>query len=177
MTHPPKNSRPRSLAYRLNLLLRQTRHSNPGVSAIPCRPSLMKATSSSTKWHQPRIPHFRNAGPCFADLVIQKHQIHRFREHLGDVIANEFLWDFRGFVKMKCSDSLAYVRAYSEELALRSSEEVISCRPVLLFARVPGLGPQPLGQGECGLPDSVVWCQQCTDYFCAPCFLQSALAA
>lgn len=55
--------------------------------------------------------------------------IKKFREHLGDVIANEFLWDFRGFVKMKCS--------------------------------------------ECGLPDSVVWCQQCTDYFCAPCFLQS----
>ncbi|CAE7679253.1 cdsA, partial [Symbiodinium pilosum] len=42
--------------------------------------------------------------------------IKKFREHLGDVIANEFLWDFRGFVKMKCS--------------------------------------------ECGLPDSVVWCQQ-----------------
>ncbi|CAK9011879.1 unnamed protein product [Durusdinium trenchii] len=55
--------------------------------------------------------------------------VKKFREHLGDVIANEFLWDFRGFVKMKCS--------------------------------------------ECGLPDSVVWCQQCTDYFCAPCFLQS----
>ncbi|CAJ1460346.1 unnamed protein product [Effrenium voratum] len=55
--------------------------------------------------------------------------IKKFREHLGDVIANEFLWDFRGFVKMKCS--------------------------------------------ECGLPDSVVWCQQCTDYFCASCFLTS----
>lgn len=55
--------------------------------------------------------------------------VKKFREHLSDVIANEFLWDFRGFVKMKCS--------------------------------------------ECGLPDSVVWCQQCTDYFCAPCFLQS----
>eukprot|EP00931_Biecheleriopsis_adriatica_P055456 TRINITY_DN32794_c0_g1_i1.p1 TRINITY_DN32794_c0_g1~~TRINITY_DN32794_c0_g1_i1.p1 ORF type:complete len:1805 (-),score=474.53 TRINITY_DN32794_c0_g1_i1:82-5496(-) len=55
--------------------------------------------------------------------------IRRFREHLSDVCANEFLWDFRGFVKMKCS--------------------------------------------ECGLPDSVVWCQQCTDYYCAPCFLNS----
>ena len=31
-------------------------------------------------------------------------------------------------------------------------------------------------RGECGLPDSVVWCQQCTDYFCAPCFLLSLLA-
>lgn len=55
--------------------------------------------------------------------------IKKFREHLSDIQANEFLWEFRGFVKMKCS--------------------------------------------ECGLPDSVVWCQQCTDYFCANCFLQT----
>mmetsp|Transcript_30389 Transcript_30389/g.48690 ORF Transcript_30389/g.48690 Transcript_30389/m.48690 type:complete len:1768 (-) Transcript_30389:337-5640(-) len=55
--------------------------------------------------------------------------VKKFREHLSDVAANQFLWDFRGFVKMKCS--------------------------------------------ECGIPDSVVWCQQCTDYYCAPCFLQS----
>ncbi len=49
-----------------------------------------------------------------------------FREHLSDCIANDFLWDFRGFVKIKCS--------------------------------------------ECGIPDSIVWCQQCTDYFCINCF-------
>mmetsp|Transcript_35478 Transcript_35478/g.93630 ORF Transcript_35478/g.93630 Transcript_35478/m.93630 type:complete len:1833 (-) Transcript_35478:32-5530(-) len=53
--------------------------------------------------------------------------IRRFREHLDDCKSNEFLWDYRGFVKMKCS--------------------------------------------ECGLPDSVIWCHQCTDYFCAPCYL------
>eukprot|EP00927_Polykrikos_kofoidii_P034373 TRINITY_DN29173_c0_g1_i1.p1 TRINITY_DN29173_c0_g1~~TRINITY_DN29173_c0_g1_i1.p1 ORF type:complete len:1809 (-),score=307.62 TRINITY_DN29173_c0_g1_i1:171-5597(-) len=52
--------------------------------------------------------------------------IRRFREHLEDTCQNEFLWDYRQFVKMKCS--------------------------------------------ECGLPDSVIWCQQCTDYFCAACF-------
>lgn len=46
----------------------------------------------------------------------------QFREHLSDCIANDFLWDFRGFVKIKCS--------------------------------------------ECGIPDSIVWCQQCTDYYC-----------
>jgi len=55
--------------------------------------------------------------------------IKRFREHLDDCKQNDFLWEYRGFVKMKCS--------------------------------------------ECGIPDSVLWCQQCTDYFCAPCFLQS----
>ena len=55
--------------------------------------------------------------------------IRRFREHLDDCMANEFLWDYRGFVKMKCA--------------------------------------------ECGLPDSVIWCHQCTDYFCAQCFLQT----
>eukprot|EP00930_Biecheleria_cincta_P025551 TRINITY_DN1817_c0_g2_i1.p1 TRINITY_DN1817_c0_g2~~TRINITY_DN1817_c0_g2_i1.p1 ORF type:complete len:1803 (+),score=330.13 TRINITY_DN1817_c0_g2_i1:138-5546(+) len=55
--------------------------------------------------------------------------IKKFREHLGDVIQNEYLWDFRGFVKMKCS--------------------------------------------ECGIPDSVVWCSQCTDYYCGACFLGS----
>jgi len=26
---------------------------------------------------------------------------------------------------------------------------------------------------ECGLPDSIVWCMQCTDYFCAACFFQT----
>lgn len=26
---------------------------------------------------------------------------------------------------------------------------------------------------ECGLPDSIVWCMQCTDYFCAPCFFEA----
>lgn len=55
--------------------------------------------------------------------------IRKFREHLGDIMSNEFLWDFRNFVKIKCS--------------------------------------------ECGIPDSVVWCQQCTDYWCASCFLNS----
>lgn len=55
--------------------------------------------------------------------------IKKFREHLRDVMSNEFLWDFRNFVKIKCS--------------------------------------------ECGIPDSVVWCQQCTDYYCAACFLNS----
>jgi hypothetical protein len=55
--------------------------------------------------------------------------IRRFREHLDDCSQNEFLWDYRGFVKMKCA--------------------------------------------ECGIPDSVIWCQQCTDYFCAACFLQT----
>lgn len=54
--------------------------------------------------------------------------IKRFREHLDDIMQNEFLWDYRGFVQMKCS--------------------------------------------ECGIPDSKVWCMQCTDYFCANCFLQ-----
>merc|ERR1719210_3022859 len=54
--------------------------------------------------------------------------IKKFREHLDDTKENEFLWDYRGFVKMKCS--------------------------------------------ECGIPDSVIWCQQCTDYFCATCYLQ-----
>lgn len=53
--------------------------------------------------------------------------IRKYREHLEDCKSNEFLWDYRGFVKMKCS--------------------------------------------ECGLPDSVIWCHQCTDYFCAPCYL------
>ena len=52
----------------------------------------------------------------------------QFREHLADQMANDFLWCYRGFVKIKCS--------------------------------------------ECGIPDSVVWCQQCTDYFCLPCFLK-----
>jgi hypothetical protein len=55
--------------------------------------------------------------------------IKEFRKHLDDCMKNEFLWDYRGFVKMKCS--------------------------------------------ECGIPDSVIWCQQCTDYFCPACFLQS----
>jgi hypothetical protein len=55
--------------------------------------------------------------------------VKRFRDHLSDSMQNEFLWDYRGFVKMKCS--------------------------------------------ECGIPDSVVWCQQCTDYFCASCFLST----
>jgi len=54
--------------------------------------------------------------------------ISMFREHLSDCMYNDFLWDYRGFVKMKCS--------------------------------------------ECGIPDSVVWCQQCTDYFCMGCFLK-----
>mmetsp|Transcript_33036 Transcript_33036/g.77241 ORF Transcript_33036/g.77241 Transcript_33036/m.77241 type:complete len:1793 (+) Transcript_33036:44-5422(+) len=53
--------------------------------------------------------------------------IKKFREHLNDWIQNEFLWDYRGFVKMKCS--------------------------------------------QCGIPDAVVWCPQCTDYYCAMCFL------
>lgn len=56
--------------------------------------------------------------------------IKRFREHLADVIQNEeLMWEFRGFVKMRCS--------------------------------------------ECGVPDSVVWCMQCADYFCASCFLHT----
>lgn len=54
--------------------------------------------------------------------------IRKFREHLDDCKSNEFLWDYRGFVRMKCS--------------------------------------------ECGLPDSVIWCHQCTDNFCAPCYLK-----
>eukprot|EP00928_Gymnodinium_smaydae_P070344 TRINITY_DN54196_c0_g1_i1.p1 TRINITY_DN54196_c0_g1~~TRINITY_DN54196_c0_g1_i1.p1 ORF type:complete len:1836 (-),score=531.89 TRINITY_DN54196_c0_g1_i1:66-5468(-) len=59
--------------------------------------------------------------------------IKRFREHLDDCMQNEFLWDYRGFVNMKCS--------------------------------------------ECGIPESVVWCQQCTDYFCADCLLKSHKSA
>lgn len=55
--------------------------------------------------------------------------IRRFQEHLDECRQNDFLWDFRSSVKMKCS--------------------------------------------ECALPDSVVWCSQCTDYFCAACFLSS----
>lgn len=54
--------------------------------------------------------------------------VRSFQRHLEDCMQNEFLWDFRGFVTMKCAD--------------------------------------------CGVPDSVVWCQQCTDFFCAPCFLR-----
>ncbi|CAD7972891.1 unnamed protein product [Amoebophrya sp. A120] len=52
--------------------------------------------------------------------------VDQFREHLSDCIQNDFLWDYRGFVKIKCS--------------------------------------------ECGIPDSIVWCQQCTDYYCIMCF-------
>merc|ERR1719320_916944 len=26
---------------------------------------------------------------------------------------------------------------------------------------------------ECGILDSIVWCQQCTDYFCSACFFQT----
>jgi len=59
--------------------------------------------------------------------------IKEFRKHLNDVVSNEFLWDFRGFVHYKCS--------------------------------------------ECGIPDSVIWCPQCTDYFCANCFLESHRSA
>lgn len=55
--------------------------------------------------------------------------IREFRQHLNDTAANEFLWDFRGFVRMKCS--------------------------------------------QCGIPDSVLWCMQCTDYFCVKCFHQT----
>jgi hypothetical protein len=59
--------------------------------------------------------------------------IKKFREHLEDCSQNEFLWDFRGFVKMKCS--------------------------------------------ECGIPESCLWCQQCTDYFCPSCYLDSHKSA
>jgi hypothetical protein len=59
--------------------------------------------------------------------------IKKFREHLEDCEQNEFLWDYRGFVKMKCS--------------------------------------------ECGLPESCLWCMQCTDYFCPSCFLDSHKSA
>mmetsp|Transcript_109430 Transcript_109430/g.172525 ORF Transcript_109430/g.172525 Transcript_109430/m.172525 type:complete len:1919 (-) Transcript_109430:123-5879(-) len=52
--------------------------------------------------------------------------IKAFRVHLNDIIENAFLWDFRGFVRMKCS--------------------------------------------SCGVPDAVLWCMQCTDYFCTKCF-------
>mmetsp|Transcript_26996 Transcript_26996/g.67999 ORF Transcript_26996/g.67999 Transcript_26996/m.67999 type:complete len:2543 (+) Transcript_26996:172-7800(+) len=52
--------------------------------------------------------------------------VDQFREHLSDCIQNDFLWDYRGFVKIKCS--------------------------------------------ECGIPDSIAWCQQCTDYYCIMCF-------
>merc|ERR1719253_1093988 len=55
--------------------------------------------------------------------------IKEFRQHLNDTIQNEFLWDFRGFVRMKCS--------------------------------------------QCGVPDAVLWCMQCTDYFCVKCFHQT----
>ncbi|CAK9087638.1 Abnormal spindle-like microcephaly-associated protein homolog (Calmodulin-binding protein Sha1) (Calmodulin-binding protein 1) (Spindle and hydroxyurea checkpoint abnormal protein) [Durusdinium trenchii] len=58
------------------------------------------------------------------------------RPHSGalqDTRQNEFLWEYRGFVQMKCS--------------------------------------------ECGIPDAIVWCQQCTDYFCATCFLSSHKSA
>jgi len=30
---------------------------------------------------------------------------------------------------------------------------------------------------DCGMPDSIVWCMQCTDYFCAPCFFQAHRSA
>jgi len=62
-------------------------------------------------------------------MQIVHPMIRRFREHLEDTRQNEFLWEYRGFVQMKCS--------------------------------------------ECGIPDAIVWCQQCTDYFCATCFLAS----
>jgi len=54
--------------------------------------------------------------------------IKQFRVHMDDCSQNEFLWEYRGFNQMKCSD--------------------------------------------CGLPDSIVWCMQCTDYFCGDCFLR-----
>jgi len=62
-------------------------------------------------------------------MQIVHPMIRRFREHLEDTRQNEFLWEYRGFVQMKCS--------------------------------------------ECGIPDAIVWCQQCTDYFCATCFLST----
>lgn len=62
-------------------------------------------------------------------LQLVHPMIKRFREHFDDCKQNEFLWDFRGFVKMKCS--------------------------------------------QCGISDSVLWCPQCTDYWCASCFLHS----
>lgn len=55
-------------------------------------------------------------------------KIKLFREHLADVMKNEFLWDHRDRVHHKCS--------------------------------------------QCGIPDAVVWCMQCTDYFCCACFLE-----
>lgn len=66
-------------------------------------------------------------------MQIVHPMIRRFREHLEDTRQNEFLWEYRGFVQMKCS--------------------------------------------ECGIPDAIVWCQQCTDYFCATCFLSSHKSA
>jgi len=66
-------------------------------------------------------------------MQIVHPMIRRFREHLEDTIQNEFLWEYRGFVQMKCS--------------------------------------------ECGNPQSIIWCQQCTDYFCASCFLNSHKSA
>ena len=146
MTHPPKNSRPRSLAYRLNLPFRQTRQSNPGVSAIPCRPSLMKATSSSTKCHQPKYPSLQQHRPMFrrsGDPKAPNPQVsgtpgrcHRQRVPLG------LPWICEDEVQRLPGTCPCLLR----RMALRSSEEVISCRPVLLFARVPGLGPQPLAK-------------------------------
>lgn len=65
-----------------------------------------------------------------SDIAQPSHPlIKEFRNHLSDTMKNEFLWDYRGFVKMKCS--------------------------------------------ECGIPDAVIWCPQCTDYYCASCFLST----
>eukprot|EP00933_Yihiella_yeosuensis_P045171 TRINITY_DN4049_c0_g2_i1.p1 TRINITY_DN4049_c0_g2~~TRINITY_DN4049_c0_g2_i1.p1 ORF type:complete len:1832 (-),score=407.81 TRINITY_DN4049_c0_g2_i1:158-5284(-) len=66
-------------------------------------------------------------------LQIVHPMIKAFREHHEDCRQNEFLWEYRGFVEMKCS--------------------------------------------ECGIPDSILWCQQCTDYFCASCFFNSHKSA
>jgi len=85
----------------------------------PMSPEWEVVVRNDTRWYL-HLPSDR--------LQLVHPMIRRFREHLDDCKSNEFLWDYRGFVKMKCS--------------------------------------------ECGLPDSVIWCHQCTDYFCAPCYLK-----
>mmetsp|Transcript_133457 Transcript_133457/g.231981 ORF Transcript_133457/g.231981 Transcript_133457/m.231981 type:complete len:1798 (+) Transcript_133457:140-5533(+) len=82
----------------------------------PLAPEWEVVVKNDTRWYV----HLPTDRPQPIHPLIQK-----FRDHLNDIIQNDFLWDFRGFVGMKC--------------------------------------------GECGVPDSSVWCMQCTDYFCAPC--------
>lgn len=86
----------------------------------PLAPEWDMIIKNDTRWYL----NLKEDRPQLVHPMIQK-----FREHLEDCQNNEFLWDYRGFMKMKCS--------------------------------------------ECGIPDAIVWCMQCTDYFCSACFLSS----